>query len=121
MISLIVGVSDKAKVRDNSKKTFGKIFDFNARLFRDVSNSIGKDCEHDVALMKDVVVFKIVQERNGRSPQLEVIFLRKRGLGFCLLVQINWFGCCMESPLVMGPGCFRWLEQLRGVVHSQGG
>ena len=49
------------------------------------------------------------------------LFLRKRGLGFCLLVQVNWFGCCIESPLVMGPGCFRWLEQLRGAVHSQGG
>jgi hypothetical protein len=38
-----------------------------------------------------------------RIPRIVVglIFLRKRGLDPCFLVEVNWFGYCIESPLVL--------------------
>ncbi len=41
-----------------------QIFNLNTGVFLDVWDAISEHCEHNVALMKDAVVFEIVQERD---------------------------------------------------------
>ena len=60
----------EAEVSDDPEKALGAILYLDAGESRNVRNSIGKNCQNDVALVKDSIVLEVMQKGHWRASWL---------------------------------------------------